>query len=674
MSKTEETKKIIDKEQPSNDDIILNELVEGIPSKESNSENTSNKDKYTCKVCGKTFDSLQGLAGHMRTHNKKKPEPTPAYSTDMDDEGGEGYMDDDEVLIPPKEQLETWFIKELQEVMPKVMGKKHVELFLSFLSKHPEWIWDSFTLTSRLQTLCKGNVKNPEALQLLLEDLYSQLESKKNEMETFWGSIHARIIPPTGGGYPYGHRGTQVNPPVQNQYGMYAPSNLPPNPYDPMYSNRQGNIIPPFPNPDMYGQRPNDPMGFNGGAPMGHPSSNPSEDRMMKMMERMMDRIEKIERKNTREPMVEVPHPSGRGMIRVPSSQAHSYMMNNGQRNNEKEDQMAEVPNPFGGGTLKVPSSMAQMFIMMTMMMAQNKKDDDYTEIPNPNGEGTIKVKSDLVPFIMMSKPQKNEEIPVPNPFGEGVITVPSSHAPIYMMLTSLNKESEKKTNEELVTIEFAGKPLQVPSSQVQNYLTMNAIMDQVDGMQTMMMQVMASNNSEPVKEKMVKIPHGDGFIEVPESEALAHVMILNEKDKRKMMEKQLDEYKRKIDSVENMLNPDAIVKVAEHMGYRQSESPTYNLIDKSRSDLNKITDKVIDVVQFQVMQQNNAPPSPVHSPSPSSRPAIQNNPRAVKVPRYTEAERKNKLKNVQKTVKKAEEKAKLEEEIAQLLNDNEGS
>jgi len=184
----------------------------------------------------------------------------------------------------------------------------------------------------------------------------------------------------------------------------------------------------------------------------------------------------------------------------------------------------------------------------------------------------------------------------------------------------------------------------------------------------------MASNDKEPVKEKMVKIPHENGFIEVPESEALTHVMVLNEQEKRKIMEKQLDEYKRKIDSVENMLNPDAIVKVAEHMGYRQSESPTYNLIDKSRSDLNKITDKVIDVVQFQVMQQNNAPPSPVHSPSPSSRPAIQNNPRAVKVPRYTEAERKNKLKNVQKTVKKAEEKAKLEEEIAQLLNDNEGS
>jgi len=604
---------------------LLGDALKELDSKDDSSKNKedNNKDEgidsdseekkeYVCPICGKKFKNRHALAGHMKIHQKDSLGGN-TVSPDEDEEEVE-----EELLIPPKQQLEQWFISELEKKLKLVIKPKAVELFISFLKDHPEWIWDSWVLSSRLNEICKGSIVNPAGLQLILQDMYAKLQRKKEEMEMVIGApIHVTITPP--GSNPMAMPPYPVSPPMAPNYGY---PNMYPNqypygqqyPHNPYMQNQ-------YPYPQPYQQPPQYPHQIK--------ESKKEDSKIERLIQILMERLDRLERVKQQEQLVEVPSPDGKGVIRVPVSKLPLYLSKLQEKSKSKDDELVEIPTPYGI-PLKVPKDQAPMFMMFMMMMSQNNKKEEKT-------------------------------VQVPNPFGEGMIEVPESQAPIYIMLHNLQKEKEEKKDEKLVEIEFAGTTIKVPASQVPNYMILKKMIEEMEGMQSTLFALLSSSQSKEEdkkeeKKETVKIPTSDGkIIEVPKDEALWYVLLEKEKEKQKMLEEQNKLLVKKLDELSRIVSPENLKKILQHLGVGgQQISPTLLLLSQTREDINKISDRIFTMIEKGVIPP--VPPAPFQPQQmPTTVPQPQQiapqQPITMPKPTYSEEERRRRLEAIKKAI-----------------------
>jgi len=188
----------------------------------------------------------------------------------------------------------------------------------------------------------------------------------------------------------------------------------------------------------------------------------------------------------------------------------------------------------------------------------------------------------------------------------------------------------EKQQQEPLVEVPFGDKTIKVPASQAGLYYTLGTIMEEIK-------KISEDKNKEP----MVKIPLGDKVVEMPASQAAYYVIAQSEKEKRRLLE---ETTKRIIDRY----SPDRVIRAIEESSLQRSPSPTLDLINKARQDINKHLEKILSIIEIGLKQQIK--------------------PEVPKVPKYSPEEREKKIEEVSEAIKEAQEQAQLENEIKELV------
>jgi len=219
--------------------------------------------------------------------------------------------------------------------------------------------------------------------------------------------------------------------------------------------------------------------------------------------------------------------------------------------------------------------------------------------------------------------------------FGYGY--TPPSQSPrsdtymIIALLKELINKLGKSQEEPMVEVPFGESKITVPASQVGIYITMNTIMQELKKL-----------SEKQDKEPMVKVPTEDGrIVEMPASQAAYYVMMQAEKEKRRLLEKSTERIIEKY-------SPERFLRALEETGIQRTPSPTLDLLHKARQDLNKIAERILNVIEYGMKNQI-TPQVPVR-------------------PRYTKEEREKKMEEVSEAIKEAQEEAQLENDIAELV------
>ena len=216
-------------------------------------------------------------------------------------------------------------------------------------------------------------------------------------------------------------------------------------------------------------------------------------------------------------------------------------------------------------------------------------------------------------------------------PHGEGKKESDNTSKLILTVLTEILKRLEKKNEEPSVDVPFGNKVIKVPASQAGLYITMNTIIEELK-------KLSEKQNEEPT----VKIPTEDGkVVEMPASQAAYYVIAQTEKEKRKLLE----DTTRKI--VERF-SPERVIRAIEESSLQRSPSPTLDLINKARQDLNRHLEKILTIIEVGLKQQVK--------------------PEVPQIPKYSPEERKKKIEEVSEAIKEAQEEVQLENEIKELV------
>jgi len=270
-------------------------------------DNVSTEKKYVCQYCGAEFTRSIDLARHIKykhpkhaskkakdTHKAQNKTQADTQSTSKDTQAdtqppGTPHPPMEERLIrSPKEELEEWFISELEKNLPLFVAKDKIEPIVKTLRQYPDIIWDPNRLRYHILQI------SPKAHDYLLDwtltGLYKELQELKTKFEKRFG----HMLPP-------------INPP--QDLGMGHPGFTPPRRY-----------------------REELPFGeeitrqYGGGVTGGQGPS--LQDYLLRdLINRLLDKLEDKESEKQREPLVEIPNPWGAGTMKIPVSQAPTYLM-----------------------------------------------------------------------------------------------------------------------------------------------------------------------------------------------------------------------------------------------------------------------------------------------------------------------------------------------------------
>jgi len=232
---------------------------------------------------------------------------------------------------------------------------------------------------------------------------------------------------------------------------------------------------------------------------------------------------------------------------------------------------------------------------------------------PQPQGQGSNITEALLIKLLdkvlneneeVKQKKQEEPMVEVPNPFGEGMMKVPASQAPLYLMVKGL--QDQMKALQEAIT--------------------------------------KGTNPQEPKLPK-VKLPDGT---ELPADQAVYYIQVMQEKEKRALLEERLKTMEQQMQQLYQNLNPERLMRAVEELGFQRSGSPTLDLLHKTRQDLNKMADRLIQLLELQ-MKRGGGPVLPTFGP------------------KYTPEERRIKLNELKDRLRRGEQLAEIENQIVQL-------
>jgi len=280
--------------------------------------NGTTKDKvYVCPICGRKFDSQQALAGHMRGHKLRGEYPEEEEHKDNEEE------DMDRPPLPtPEEQLEEWFISELEEKLPMAIGDSATKIVIQTLKDDPSIIWDSRYLATHIVQLVGGKKYNKYLLQWILNSLYQKLNERIRDLSMSYPIYLPPVEMPDlsliDSSTPMVRRDTRIPRPSERfRLGRYADREFEDKSYREELPRRYDNRMPYYPPqyPYPYAQPPRSESSEN----------RVLETLLVKLVDKLFEEDKSKPRKET-EPMVEVPNPYGEGTLRVPASQAPLYI------------------------------------------------------------------------------------------------------------------------------------------------------------------------------------------------------------------------------------------------------------------------------------------------------------------------------------------------------------
>jgi len=303
---------------------------------------TSDKEKYICPYCNKVFNSEHALKVHIGMVHKEDAE-------EKEEETSTPSPPEEPVIKSPKEELEEWFIKELEKRLPQAVGKQKAEVIIETIKDDPEIIWDMQRLRYHIIQLASRNI-NKYLLDWILNSLYRSLEDYKRSMEEMFGYVYPTITPPK----PFNvYPSPRIYPPREMDAPTYYTEQHPPYQYQYPYQKREERHSPPYSVHDVM---------------------------LVRLLEKLLDKIDKKEKEMQKEPLVEIPNPYGQGTIKVPASQVGTYLMIKSvqdQLNSLKEailksqEKPKEEPKepmvkiPTEEGVVELPASQAIYFIQM---------------------------------------------------------------------------------------------------------------------------------------------------------------------------------------------------------------------------------------------------------------------------------------------------------------------
>jgi len=324
---------------------------------ETTSEQTeeSDKEKYICSYCNKVFDSEHALKVHIgMVHKEEVEEEEKGTSTPSPPE--------EPVVKSPKEELEEWFIKELEKRLPQAVGKQKAEIIVETIKDDPEMIWDPQRLRYHIIQLASRNV-NRYLLDWILNSLYRNLEEYKRSMEEMFGYAYPTITPPSP---PINTPYPRVHPPRETPFAQFE-----------------------YRKPDA----PHFGAYFEPTPPTPYPRRTYSvQDATLRLFERLLDKLDKKEKEDQREPLVVVPNPYGQGTIKVPASQVPMYLMMKsvqdqvnalkeailkGQEKPKEEPKEPTVKIPTEEGVVELPASQAIYYIQMLHEKEKRKETEE---------------------------------------------------------------------------------------------------------------------------------------------------------------------------------------------------------------------------------------------------------------------------------------------------------
>ena len=215
-----------------------------------------------------------------------------------------------------------------------------------------------------------------------------------------------------------------------------------------------------------------------------------------------------------------------------------------------------------------------------------------------------LEFQSKLMEKLFEKEEKEERKIPIRNPFGEGVIEIPESQVlPYMMMIMSMTSRGEKE--EATITIPTEEGPKKMTAQEAITYL----------------------------------------LFKQGEEKAKA------EEEKRKALEEELKAVRQQVIEMSRALTPENLVKAMEQLGYHKHPSPTYDLINKTRQDINAALDRIFTLLETQIKRQ-----------------MAQNPPNIPETGKYTPEERQEKIEDIKQRINKAEKLAKLEKEIVEAV------
>ena len=79
---------------------------------------------YVCQYCGKAFDNEHALRVHIgMVHGAERDEVVQ-----------------EPIIKSPKEELEEWFISELERRLPRIVGKQKTDIIIETIRENPDMI------------------------------------------------------------------------------------------------------------------------------------------------------------------------------------------------------------------------------------------------------------------------------------------------------------------------------------------------------------------------------------------------------------------------------------------------------------------------------------------------------------------------------------------------------
>ena len=464
-------------------DTIYNDNVNNTdnPPNNETQKSDSGEKVYICPYCGAKFNQSIDYARHIRLKHPDKAKDKRHTKKKDEDMGTPHPPEEEELIKSPKEELEEWFISELEKDLPLIVGNKKVKPIMKTLRQYPDIIWDPNRLRYHILQIAPN--AHDYLLDWTLTGLYKGLQKLKAKFEGRFGYMLPTITPPEQG-LGFGYSG--ITPPRERGVGYHE-----------------------HPQPPYPGHEITRPPSWEGTSGQG---TSVRDALLIKLIDKLFDKLEDKEGEKQKEPLV-------------------------------------EIPNPWGAGTIKIPASQAPTYLMIKSVQDQI---------------------SALKRTIEDQKPKEESEGP-----------------------------------------------------------------------------------KEP-KEPTVKIQTEDGKeIELPASQAVYYIQVMHEKERAKMLERRLETMEKQMQQLYQNMAPERVVKAFEELGYYKQPSPTYDLINKTRQDLNNMLDRILGIMELQMKRQ--MPPN-----LPQLRDQYES--------KYTPEERKKKIEAIKQNIKKAENIAKLEKEIAETV------
>jgi len=310
---------MVEEDQFVGEESELHEEFNNVHTSSEEVEKTSHNKEYICPICGRKFSSSQALAGHMRGHKVRGeyPEEEEYKESEEEDMGRPP-------LPTPEEQLEQWFIRQLEEKLPMAVGDSATKIVIQTLRDDPSIIWDSRYLATHIIQLVGGRKYNKYLLQWILNSLYQKLNERIRDLSTSYPIYLPPVEMPDlsliDAGVPMVRRDTRMPRPSERM----RPSNRPTTrefedrQYREEALRRYEHDRPPY-YPPQYPYPYSQP-----------PRTGTTDNEILKtLLEKLIDKAfeeDKPKPRKDTEPMIEVPNPYGEGTLKVPASQAPLYI------------------------------------------------------------------------------------------------------------------------------------------------------------------------------------------------------------------------------------------------------------------------------------------------------------------------------------------------------------